>query len=173
MKIFSSCRLFVSELAPQRALSCGSWLNNKHNLKNKIAANREQERLKKNAFVQFQRLCSRSTFDSVAVGIVLAALVHRIFIHHQANVIVTTLDRGVADWVSHPPALYPAGHAQMHPQLSRPEKNNCQVQLQLSKKEKKITVSVFLVTNCVSIYNLIIWSIKVLLIIIYDMSAFL
>jgi len=71
------------------------------------------------------RLCCRSTFEPEAVGIVHAALVHRFFINNQAHVVVSTLDRGEAGRVSHLPPLHPAGHAQMHPQLSEKKNDNC------------------------------------------------
>lgn len=75
----------------------------------------------------FKRLCFHSTFDPVAVGVVLAALVHRVFVEDQPHVVVSTLDRGEAGRVSHLSPLQPAGHTQMHPQLSGPEKNHSRI----------------------------------------------
>lgn len=65
-----------------------------------------------------------STAEPVAVGVVLAALVHRFFVDHQAHVVVTTPDWGEACRIAHLPALHPAGNAQMHPKLQESEKNN-------------------------------------------------
>lgn len=67
-------------------------------------------------------LCTGSTCSPVAVGVVLAALVHRIFVNNQAHVVVSTFDRGEACRVSHPSSINPSSHAQMHPQLSRQQK---------------------------------------------------
>lgn len=68
--------------------------------------------------------CFISTLDPVTVGVVHAALVYRVFVEDQTHMVLSTLERGEAGWVSHLSSLQPAGHTQMHPQLSGPEKNN-------------------------------------------------
>lgn len=84
-------------------------------------------------------LCCCSTVEPVAVGIIFAALVHRFSVHNQANMIVTTLDRGEASRVSHLPALNPAGNAQVHPQLVVMRRNDrlSGAITEVNQKEKK------------------------------------
>lgn len=113
----SSNILFVSEQNQLRALWSCSSLNNNKQLTLLFGNCRP-------ASVWTQTLSCRSTFEPVAVGVVLAALIYRLFVHNQAHVVVSTPDRREADWVSHLPALHPAGHAQMHPHLSGQENDD-------------------------------------------------
>ena len=85
------------------------------------------ESLEKLASLSNQRQRCHHTFEPVAVGVVLGALVHRFFVDNQAYMVVSTPDGGKAGRVSHLAPLHPAGHTQMHPQLPGPENNNSMI----------------------------------------------
>lgn len=69
-----------------------------------------------------QGSCRRRTCDSVAVGVVQAAPVHRVLVHHQTHMVVSTPEGGEPRRIPHPALFDPAGHTQMQSELSGAEK---------------------------------------------------